>query len=168
MIMETCGETMKKMIIIGVLGSVLMSLGSMAEHWPSGYYSTTATPDDAYYYNDENRWYCHIQNATQSYLYDVASQIRVVGDVWAFLGQAVSLGNCSWPNGFFRAQNDDGTLGAVYRLYPGNICEVTSDAMLAAYGGTDSVIVAESNSDFGTHRTWVGQCFWPSWDGSQE
>jgi hypothetical protein len=152
---------MKKMIVLSVIASAFISVIALAEHWPSGYYSTVEDPQNAYYYNDENRWYCHIQNATQSALYDVGSQIRVVGDVYGFLSAATSLNECSWPNGFYTVAGGE---GPVYRLYPGNICIVTSDAMLAAYGGTDSVIEAEENSDFGSHRTWIGQCFWPSYD----
>lgn len=152
---------MKKTIVLLAILSNLSSVFAFAEHWPTGYYSTVAEPENAYYYNDENRWYCHIQNATQSALYDVPSQVRIVGDVNSFLTQATSLNECSWPNGFFKVA---GTDGPVYRLYPGNICLVTSPEMLAAYGGTDSVIEAEENSDFGAHRTFIGQCFWPSYD----
>lgn len=152
---------MKKIISLLFLSALISSI-AQAEHWPTGYYRAASDPDNSYYYNDENRWFCHVQNATQAGLYDVESQIRVVGDVYGFLGQAVSLGECPWPNGFYQA-NSEGA--AVYRLYPGNICMVTSDEMLAAYGGSESVIYAEENSDFGAHRTQIGQCFWPSWDG---
>lgn len=155
---------MKKVIVFVSFICFFMSVLGVSEHWPTGYYSTVEEPENAFYYNDEYRWYCHVQNATQSSLYDVASQIRIVGDVYSFLSQATSLEECSWPNGFYKVA---GTDGPIYRLYPGNICEVTSAAMLAAYGGTDAVTEAEENSDFGAHRTWIGQCFWPSYDAGK-
>lgn len=151
---------MKKHISLLFLAASLSSVG-FSEHWPTGYYRSVSDLENSYYYNDENRWYCHVQNATQASLYDVENQIRVVGDVYGFLSAAVSLNECPWPNGFYRTS---GTEGPVYRLYPGNICTVTSDEMLSAYGGTESVIEAEEGSDFGSHRTQIGQCFWPSWD----
>jgi hypothetical protein len=154
---------MKKLLIC--LPLFLLAQFAKAEHWPTGYYATVDDPDNAYYYDDEFRWYCHIQNVTQSDLYDVPEQLRIVGDVSSFLSLAVSLNECPWPNGFYKIINTD---GPVYRLYPGNICTVTSPEMLAAYGGTDSVIAAEEGSDFGAHRTQIGQCFWPSFDVAQK
>ncbi len=148
---------MKKVFLV----ALILSLASFAEHWPTGFYRTVNDPDNSYYYDDEFRWYCHVQNGTQADLYDVESQIRVVGDIYSFLSQAVSLEECPWPNGFYRVAESE---GPVYRLYPGNICAITSDEMLAAYGGSDQVITAESGSNFGAHRTEIGQCFWPSYD----
>lgn len=151
------------MKIISLLSVMLLALQASAEHWPTGFYSSIDSAD-AYYYDDENRWYCHIQNATQSALYDVESQVRVVGDVWSILSLGFNLGECRWPDGFYTITDGD---GAIYRLYPGNICQITSPQMLAAYGGTDSVISAEVNSTFGAGRTWIGQCYWPSYDATQ-
>jgi hypothetical protein len=153
---------MKKMIFIPV---VLLSLAAISEHWPTGYYRTVSDPTNSFYYNDESRWFCHIQNATQANLYQVESQIRVVGDVASFLNQATSLNECAWPNGFYKIAGNE---GPVFRLYPGNICTITSPEMLAAYGGSSSVIEAEAGSDFGSHRTQIGQCFWPSYDMSSD
>lgn len=130
-----------------------------AENWPTGYYRTVNDPANTYYYDDELRWYCHVQNETQASLYDVENQVRIIGDVYPFLGNAVSLGECRWPDGFYSITDGDGT---IYRLYPGNYCLITSPQMLDAYGGTDSVIFTEANSDFGSHRTFIGQCFWPT------
>lgn len=151
---------MKKTIISSMAVATMLAVGAAAEHWPTGYYRTVADPDNSYYYNDENRWYCHVQNATQASLYDVESQVRIVGDTYGFLSLATSLNECSWPNGFYNTASN----GQIYRLYPGNVCSITSPEMLDAYGGTDSVVQAEDNSDFGAHRTWIGQCFWPSFD----
>jgi len=153
------GTQMKTLLSFFV--PLVMSLSLMAEHWPTGYYATLDESDQAYYYNDEYRWYCHIQNATQGDLYDVPEQLRIVGDIYSFLSQATGLGECPWPNGFYRIVNTD---GPVYRLYPGNICTITSPEMLDAYGGTDSVIESEEGSDYSAHRTDIGQCFWPSYD----
>jgi hypothetical protein len=150
---------MKRLIAFPIV--LLVSLMAAAEHWPTGYYATAADPQTAYYYDDEYRWYCHIQNATQAELYGVEEQLRIVGDVSSFLSQAVSLNECPWPNGFYRTIGEN---SPVFRLYPGNICEITSPEMLAAYGGTDSVVESEEGSDFGSHRTTIGQCFWPSFD----
>lgn len=141
------------------LAALFVSFGALAEHWPTGYYNTIDDPSNSYYYNDENRWYCHIQNDTQAGLFDVADQVRTVGDVYSFLSLATSLGDCAWPDGFYTT---DGSDTNIYRLYPGNICTITSTEMLAAYGGTDYVITAEDGSDFSVHRTNIGQCFWPS------
>ncbi len=143
------------------LFAVMVSFMATAEHWPTGYYRTVSDPN-TYYYDDELRWYCHVQNQAQANLFDVDAQVRIVGDIYSFLGQAVSLNECAWPNGFYKAVLEDGTEGATYRLYSGNYCLITSPEMLAAYGGTDAVISTEANSDFGAHRTNVGQCFWPS------
>ena len=153
---------MKKLIAIPML--FMVSFIASAEHWPTGYYATVSDPYTAYFYDDEYRWYCHIQNATQAGLYDVASQLRIVGDVDVFLSQATSLDECPWPNGFYKIADTD---GPVYRLYPGNICTVTSPQMLAAYGGTDYVIESEEGASFDAHRTQIGQCFWPSYDTHQ-
>lgn len=147
--------------LISFLLPLLLSVNVIAEHWPTGYYATVDQPEEAYYYDDEYRWYCHIQNATQGDLYDVPEQLRIVGDVSSFLSQATSLGDCPWPNGFYKIEN---TEGPFYRLYPGNICIITSFAMLEAYGGQDSVIESEEGTNFGAHRTEIGQCFWPSFD----
>lgn len=150
---------MMKCIILLV---TMMSFMAAAEHWPTGYYRTVSDPANTYYYDDEMRWYCHVQNQTQANLFEVESQVRIVGDVYQFLGQANSLNECTWPNGFYKAVYEDGTESPIYRLYKGNYCTVTSPEMLAAYGGTDSVISTEQNSEFGAHRTFIGQCFWPS------
>lgn len=151
------GGSMKKSFLLLSL-VVNFAVSIYAEHWPTGYYTTVSDPANIYYYNDENRWYCHVQNPTQAALYDVQDQVRVVGDVYSFLSLSTSLNECSWPDGFYTTGGDN---PVVYRLYPGNICTITSDEMLAAYGGTDQVIYAEVNSDFGSHRTFIGQCFWP-------
>lgn len=159
---------MKKIVSVLFVSLSLSAIGH-AEHWPTGYYRSTSDPENSFYYNDENRWYCHIQNPTQAGLYGVEEQIRIVGDVYSFLSTAVSLNECPWPNGFYQATPaEEGGESPIFRLYPGNICTVTSPEMLAAYGGTDQVIVAETGSDFGSHRTELGQCFWPSWDGVSE
>ena len=34
------------------------------EHWSTGYYRASLD-ENVYFYNDEYRWYCHVQNATQ-------------------------------------------------------------------------------------------------------
>lgn len=149
---------MKKLVMFAILSTMLSGIVN-AEHWPSGFYKAVSDPDNVFYYDDEYRWYCHIQNATQATLYDVDSQVRIVGDIYTFLGQAVSLNECPWPNGFFKVANGD---GPVYRLYPGNICIISSQEMLDAYGGTDQVIEAEETSNFAAHRTELGQCYWPS------
>lgn len=152
---------MKKFIV----SLLLVATFAQAEHWPTGYYRSSSDPANSFYYDDENRWYCRVQNATQAGLYDVESQVRVVGDVYSFLGQAISLNECPWPNGFYSIA---GTEGPVFRLYPGNICTVTSPEMLAAYGGTDQVIQSEEGADFTAHRTQINQCFWPSFDGAAQ
>jgi|GEM_PF-3340286 len=150
---------MKKVVVS--LVALLVSVAAFSEHWPTGYYRTVDDPHNAYYYNDENRWFCHVQNDTQANLYDVEAQIRVVGDVNIFLSQATSLNECPWPNGFYKVA---GSEGPVFRLYPGNICTITSTEMLSAYGGNDHVIETEEGSQFAAHRTEIGQCFWPSYD----
>jgi hypothetical protein len=150
---------MKKTIMI--LLATMVSMASFAEHWPTGYYRMVTDPNNSFYYNDEYRWYCHVQNATQGALFDVDAQVHIIGDVYSFLGNATSIGECPWPNGFYTT---GGETPVTYRLYPGNICQVTSVEMLAAYGGVDQVIPAEENSDFGAHRTFIGQCFWPTYD----
>lgn len=152
---------MVKVKIMLALVPLMASVTAGAEHWPTGYYGTVADPENVYYYNDEYRWFCHIQNQTQAGLYDVESQVRIVGDVDSILSQAISLQECPWPNGFYTIVDSE---GPVYRLYPGNKCTITSEEMLAAYGGTDYVIYAEEGSDFGAQRTELGQCFWPSYD----
>lgn len=152
---------MKKFMTTVLFASLLLSVAARAEHWPTGYYQTINDSGNTFYYDDEYRWYCHVQNETQASLYYVADQIRIVGDISSFLKEAVSLGECRWPNGFFQTIDNDGT---VFRLYGGKICAITSPQMLAAYGGTESVIIAENGSDFGAHRTDIGQCYWPSWD----
>jgi hypothetical protein len=157
------GKTMNKLTVF-VYFIFFISFGH-AEHWPTGYYQTVADPTSIYYYDDDYRWYCDVQNPTQAQLFDVASQVMIVGDVSGFIDNAVSLAECPWPNGFYTISNGDGT---IFRLYPGNICTITSSEMLAAYGGTDSVISAEPNSLFGASRTEIGECFWPTWDSSKE
>ncbi len=148
---------MKKTVL--TLIGLMISMSALAEHWPTGYYRAVADPASTYFYNDEYRWYCHVQNATQSDLYDVEEQVRVVGDVYGFLSLASNLGECVWPDGFYTIGGDT---PIIYRLYPGNICTITSEQMLAAYDGTDLVISAEENSDFFAHRNFIGQCYWPS------
>ena len=82
--------------------------------------------------------------------------MRVVGDISPILGLGQSLGECPWWDGFYQTEESD----EVYRLYPGNVCRITSAEMLAAYGATDAVVTAELGSDFRIHRTDIGQCFW--------
>lgn len=126
------------------------------EHWSTGYYRASSDAE-VYFYNDEYRWYCHVQNATQLESFFAVDQVRVVGDVYGILNLGESLNECPWWDGFYKASDND----AIYRLYPGNVCLISSPEMLAAYGATDHVVTAEPGSDFTAHRTNIGQCFWP-------
>lgn len=126
------------------------------EHWSTGYYRASSE-QHVYFYNDETRWYCHVQNATQLNSFSAQDQVRVVGNIYPILNLGVSLSECPWWDGFYKTDESE----TVYRLYPGNVCEVTSPEMLAAYGATDVVVTAEVGSDFTAHRTNVGQCYWP-------
>jgi len=145
-----------KKIYLGIIASLVFAGVLNAEHWATGYYRASAD-QEVYFYNDEYRWYCHVQNPTQLHTFFAADQVRVVGDIWPILSLGVSLSECPWWDGFYKAEDND----KIYRLYPGNVCEVTSPEMLAAYGAVDFVVTAESGSDFTAHRTNIGQCFWP-------
>lgn len=126
------------------------------EHWATGYYRASSE-EHVYFYNDEYRWYCHVQNQTQLANFFAEDQVRVVGDIYPILSLGQSLGECPWWDGFYKTEESE----TVYRLYPGNVCQVTSPEMLAAYGATEFVVTAEAGSDFTAHRTNIGQCFWP-------
>lgn len=146
---------MNKGVIFAAL-SMVIAINAAAEHWATGYYQANGD-NPVFYYNDEYRWYCQIQNATQLNTYNATQQVRVVGDVNGFLEEAVSLGNCPWLDGYYNTSDD----GTIYRLYPGNACVITTPQMLDAYGATNSVITTESGADFTVHRNNIGQCFWP-------
>lgn len=148
-----------KQISLACLLVFLVSTSLKAEHWSTGYYQVTGD-NPVFYYNDENRWYCQVQNQSQLENFNEVDQVRIVGDVWSFLSQATSLGSCAWNNGFYTTAADS----TIYRLYPGNVCIISTPEMLAAYGATDSVTVADDGSDFTAHRNNIGQCYWPSWD----
>lgn len=132
------------------------AFNATAEHWATGYYQA-AGDNPVYYYNDEYRWFCEIQNATQLGTYNATEQVRVVGDVDSFLSQATSLGTCPWIDGYYQTSED----ATIYRLYPGNACIITTPQMLEAYGATNSVVTTEPGSDFAIHRNNIGQCYWP-------
>jgi hypothetical protein len=145
---------MKKIVYILMLYISATSL--MAEHWSTGYYRANGD-SNVYYYDDEIRWYCHVQNDTQLENFSAVDQVRVVGDISPILGLGQSLGECPWLDGFYRVEDSE----AIFRLYPGNACLITSAEMLEAYGATNDVILAEAGSDFAVHRTYIGQCYWP-------
>lgn len=144
-----------KKICLSLLLGLVFAVSIDAEHWATGYYRSSSDTN-TYFYNDEYRWYCHVQNNTQLNSFFAAEQVRVIGDIYPILNLGVSLNECPWWDGFYKTDDSE----IVYRLYPGNICSITSPEMLAAYGVTD-VVTAEVGSDFGVHRSNIGQCFWP-------
>lgn len=145
-----------KKIFITVFISLVTSLSLQAEHWATGYYKASGD-GEVFFHNDEFRWYCHVQNNTQLESFFAAGQVRVIGDIFPILELDTSLGECPWWDGFYKTDDND----TIYRLYPGNVCTVSSPEMLAAYGATDAVVTAAAGSDFTAHRTNINQCFWP-------
>lgn len=146
---------MKKIVIL-LFSLVNFCASLMAEHWSTGYYRQSSE-EQVYFYNDEFRFWCRVQNATQLESFFATDQVRPVGDVNDILNLGVSLNDCAWWDGFYKASDSE----VIFRLYPGNVCIVSSPEMLAAYGATDVVVTGESGSDFTAHRTNIGQCFWP-------
>lgn len=133
-----------------------IAINAQAEHWSTGFYRSSGD-NEVYFYNDEVRTYCHVQNLTQLSYLTTLDQVRVIGSLNDFLSLSVSLNECTWPDGYYKTSDSE----ALYRLYPGKICQITTPEMLAAYNATNSVITAEPGSDFSSHRTDIGQCYWP-------
>lgn len=121
--------------IFSILTYLLLAMTLNAEHWSTGFYRETGS-EDVYFYNDEYRYYCFIQNHSQLENYSAVDQVRVVGDVESILNLGKCLYECPWHDGFYKSSDND----AIYRLYPGNICLVSTPQMLAAYGAIGSVV----------------------------
>ncbi len=65
------------------------------EHWATGYYRASSD-QQVYFYNDEYRWYCHVQNATQLNSFFAQDQVRVSEIFYPILNLGQSLSECPW------------------------------------------------------------------------
>jgi hypothetical protein len=145
-----------KLVGLSAIGVFIPMLSTIAQtQWPSGYYRKSDQPA-VYYLNSSNSTYCHVQNPSQMDIFGGFGQIRVVGTN-RFLAGSKNIGECGWPNGFYKRKSQP----AVYGLNDTKACWVSSPQMMDAYGGFKQVRVVEDSSDLFAQREYAGDCIWP-------
>lgn len=150
------------------LGFTLSTLPAQANSWSTGYYKQSDRSEVYYLNNDFFRIdmvgappqrppeLCHVQNPSQMEALGGFGQVQVVSSN-GFKQGTVYIGECPWPNGFYRRAS----MPEVYGLNDRLMCWVSSPEMMEAYGGFTRVMVVEDASDLLAGRKDGGTCKWP-------
>lgn len=123
------------------------------------FYRQDGKPEVYFQYTPDH--YCHVQNEAQMAAFGGFGKVEVLKEL-NLLGS--TTGDCGWPNGFYRKNND----ASVYNLsgsqppYLPNlgrdICHVINETQMAAFGGFGKVVVIPDSSDIHRGRDAVTEC----------
>lgn len=121
------------------------------------FYQKSGQPAVMFQYTDA--LWCHVQTPRQMNAYG-GFKLVIKVPILKMVGR--QTGDCGWPNGFYRRNNEP----AVYRLSGASvvpnvgldICHVINPKQMALFGGFGKVVVVEPVADIGRGRRTMTEC----------
>jgi len=115
-------------------------------------------PGDATVYQVGHRGICAVTGPGQLKVLGGAGRVQRAGpDLVPQLDRG-RVGNCPWPDGFYRRGHDR----TVYLVARGNVCGVVGGGQLEALGGEGRVMTVGPDADLRAGKRDLGSCPWPN------
>ncbi|NBC36085.1 hypothetical protein GTZ99_05880 [Novosphingobium sp. FSY-8] len=147
----------KMIVLLSAASMAMNSAPVQAEDFAGAFVRQADKPEVMWQYAPD--LYCHVQNETQMALFGGFGKVKVVPKM-AMAGR--STGDCGWPNGFYRRDNETPVfklsgVGLVPAIGP-NICHVVNETQMALFGGFGKVQPVPPTSDIARGRGGMTEC----------